>query len=278
MWFEADEQNYLLPSFSTKTLPAIVPSPFPSLRHSPPIYFHFPERSGYNEPFLTLEPVSTVSMLSFDIFLPSPIPLCDIPSGCCFFTEAWAVTRSSLRMLRRVAAFCPPLRPVFLLVSFSHWRSPVTGVVLVGVVVGVGVVLRFLRPTLLRAQVTPLAAFPCACGPTLPTLHASTMCLPAMLACAPVWVARVYSALLDGCGWRALRGGVRSFVVDAGGVCTCVALWDGQGTVAVLQIHERLNAPRRPPASLSVVDAGGCGVVLGSAHPAFVKGTFPLPS
>ena len=38
-------------------------------------------------------------------------PLCDIPSGGCFFTGPWTVTRSSLRMLRRVAAFCRPLRP-----------------------------------------------------------------------------------------------------------------------------------------------------------------------
>ena len=38
-------------------------------------------------------------------------PPCDIPSGCCFFTGPWTVTRSSLRMLRRVAAFCRPLRP-----------------------------------------------------------------------------------------------------------------------------------------------------------------------
>ena len=44
-------------------------------------------------------------------------PLCDIPSGCCSFTGPWTVTRSSLRMLRRVAAFCRPLRPVLLLVS-----------------------------------------------------------------------------------------------------------------------------------------------------------------
>ena len=33
-------------------------------------------------------------------------PPCDIPSGCCSFTGPWTVTRSSLRMLRRVAAFC----------------------------------------------------------------------------------------------------------------------------------------------------------------------------
>ena len=54
-------------------------------------------------------------------------PLCDIPSGC-FFTGPWTVTRSSLRMLRRVAAFCRPLQPVLLLVSFPRSRSPVVGV------------------------------------------------------------------------------------------------------------------------------------------------------
>ena len=57
-----------------------------------------------------------------------PPPLCDIPSGCCFFTGPWTVTRSSLRMLRRVAAFCRLLRPVLLLVSFPRSRSPVVGV------------------------------------------------------------------------------------------------------------------------------------------------------
>ena len=55
-------------------------------------------------------------------------PLCDIPSGCCFFAGPWTVTRSSLRMLRQVAAFCQPLRPVLLLVSFPRLRSPVVGV------------------------------------------------------------------------------------------------------------------------------------------------------
>ena len=54
-------------------------------------------------------------------------PLCDIPSGCCSFTGPWTVTRSSLRMLRRVATFCRPLRPVLLLVSFPRSRSPVVG-------------------------------------------------------------------------------------------------------------------------------------------------------
>ena len=55
-------------------------------------------------------------------------PLCDIPSGCCSFTGPWTVTRSSLRMLRRIAAFCRPLRPVLLLVSCPRSRSPVVGV------------------------------------------------------------------------------------------------------------------------------------------------------
>ena len=55
-------------------------------------------------------------------------PLCDIPSGCCSFTGPWTVSHSSLRMLRRVAAFCGPLRPVLLLVSFARSWSPVFGV------------------------------------------------------------------------------------------------------------------------------------------------------
>ena len=46
----------------------------------------------------------------------------------CFFTGPWTVTRSSLRMLRRVAAFCRPLRPVLPLVSFPRSRSPVVDV------------------------------------------------------------------------------------------------------------------------------------------------------
>ena len=59
---------------------------------------------------------------------PPPPPLCDIPSRCCSFTGPWTVTRSCLRVLRRVAAFSQPLRPVLPLVSFPHSRSPVVGV------------------------------------------------------------------------------------------------------------------------------------------------------
>ena len=58
----------------------------------------------------------------------NPPPPCDIASGCRSFTGPWTVTRSSLRMLRRVPAFCRPLRPVLLLVSFPRSRSPVVGV------------------------------------------------------------------------------------------------------------------------------------------------------
>ena len=61
-------------------------------------------------------------------FYSSIHPPCDSPSGCCSFTGPWTVTRSPLRMLRRVAAFCRPLRPVLLLVSFLRSQSPVVGV------------------------------------------------------------------------------------------------------------------------------------------------------
>ena len=59
---------------------------------------------------------------------PAPPPLCDIPSGCCFCMGPWTVTRSSLRMLRRVTAFCRPLWPALLLVSSPRSRGPVVGV------------------------------------------------------------------------------------------------------------------------------------------------------
>ena len=57
-----------------------------------------------------------------------PPPPCDMTSGCCFLTGPWTVTRSPLRMLRRVAAFCRLLRSVLLLVSLPRLRSPVVGV------------------------------------------------------------------------------------------------------------------------------------------------------
>ena len=59
--------------------------------------------------------------------LPYPPPW-DIPLRRCFFAGPWTVTRSSLHMLRWGAAFCWPLRPVLLLVSFPRSRSPGVGV------------------------------------------------------------------------------------------------------------------------------------------------------
>ena len=63
------------------------------------------------------------------VALKPPVPLlCDIPSSCCFFTGPWTVTRSSLHMLRWIAAFCRPVRPVLLLVLLPRSQSPVVGV------------------------------------------------------------------------------------------------------------------------------------------------------
>ena len=96
-----------------------------------PLYLslgHSPENSAASAPKSTLyhKRAKGNSQLSFrhlgplTLRAPPPPPLCDIPSGCSFFTGPWTVTRSSLRMLRRVAAFCQPLRPVLLLVSFPR--------------------------------------------------------------------------------------------------------------------------------------------------------------
>ena len=108
-----------------------------------------------------------------------PPPLCDIPSGCCFFTGPWTVTRSSLRMLRRVAAFCRPLRPVLLLVLFARSQSPVVGVLgLCWMWHGVP----FARP---RGPVVGIwrlcwllwGSFDCFCCPHTSVLRPSTTCL-----------------------------------------------------------------------------------------------------
>ena len=87
---------------------------------------HIRKLQGGNETYQR-GPKSEIDCRYTDFFLPLN-PLCDIPSGFCFFTGPGTVTRSSLRMLRRVAAFCRPLRPVLLLVSFTRSRSPVVGV------------------------------------------------------------------------------------------------------------------------------------------------------
>ena len=84
------------------------------------IHSYTKQRARHGSPFLQPPPPPSAGV--------HVTPLCDILSGCCSFTGPWTVTRSSLRMLRRVAAFCRPLRPVLLLVSFPRSRSPVFGV------------------------------------------------------------------------------------------------------------------------------------------------------
>ena len=77
---------------------------------------------------LVVRPISaplSALVFFFEVCAQALPPLCDIPSGRCSFTGPWTVTRSSLRMLRQVATFCRPLRPVLLLVSFPRSRSPV---------------------------------------------------------------------------------------------------------------------------------------------------------
>ena len=77
-------------------------------------------------------------------------PLCGIPSGCCFFMGPWTVTRSSHavsgRCVLTATAACVPCGVVSVLAEPSSWH---TGVVLVVA----GVILQFLLPTALHAQV-----------------------------------------------------------------------------------------------------------------------------
>ena len=153
--------------------------------------------------------------------LPPP-PLCDIPSGCCFFTGPWTVTRASLRMLRRVAlsvgrcgrwcragvvsAFAEPsgwcagavlvaVDAVCALAVPNTWRTEV-------VLVVAGVVRRFFLPTHLRRppavhnlpRCVPACVRPrCPTPPrALPTVHPIRSTTP--------WVARAHDAFLDGRG------------------------------------------------------------------------------
>ena len=141
-------------------------------------------------------------------------PPCGIPSGGGFFARPWTVTRSSLRMLRRVAAFCRPLRPVLPLVSLPRPWSPVVGALGVVPVVA-GFVLRSLLPTPLRilvvhhmprrasACVRPSCSTPSACRaghppPASPwrrkphVLHPGAWCTWALR--APAWPPRASCA------------------------------------------------------------------------------------
>ena len=106
-------------------------------------------------------------------------PLCDIPSGCCFFTGPWTVTRSSLRMLHWVAAFCRPLLLVLLLVLFPRSQSPVVGVLgLCWMWHGVPFA-RHQRPVvgILRLCWLLWGSFDCFCCPPISILRPSTACL-----------------------------------------------------------------------------------------------------
>ena len=127
---------------------------------------------------LSQPPASTVFRGSID-------PLYDIPSGCSFFTGPWTVTCSSLRTLRRVAAFCRSLRPVLLLVLFPRSRSPVVGVLgLCWMWHGVPFACQR-RPVvgILRLCWLSWGSFDCFCCPPTSVLRPSTTCL-SVLPCA----------------------------------------------------------------------------------------------
>ena len=162
------------------------------------------------------------------VCVPSPTalspsgPLCDIPSGCCFFTGPWTVTRSSLRLLHRVAVFCV-LQPMFLVVSFPYERSPVFGKLGVALVVA-GVVLRFLLPTPLHTRVVPCMPrrVSVCVRPNCSTPPRVVLVVPHL----PPHAAMCVGTFMISAGVvRTSAGVVRSFVVDAGGVCTCAVAW-----------------------------------------------------
>ena len=54
---------------------------------------------------ITGHPSATVPFCRYALEGGGGAPLCDIPSSCGFFAGPWTVTRSSLRVLRSVAAF-----------------------------------------------------------------------------------------------------------------------------------------------------------------------------
>ena len=111
---------------------------------------------------------------------PSIRPLCDIPSGCCFFTGPWTVTRSSLCMLCRIAAFCWLLQPVLLLVLFLRSRSPVVGVLGLCWMWHAVPFARQQRPVgILRLCWFLWGSFDCFCCPHTSVHRPSTTCLSA---------------------------------------------------------------------------------------------------
>ena len=187
----------------------------------------------------------------------NPPPLCDSPSGCCSFTGPWTVTRSSLRMLCRVAAFCRPLQPVLLLVSFPRSRSPAVGVPglfwmwqdvpfarqrrpVVGVLRMCWLLLgsfdcRCPRASVHRPSIACLAVFLCSPGALF--LHAlsrpSTICsfpphgwcapdgLPLLLRKQPIWAAGDTPHLMpveQGLPWHPVATGLAGQAIPCGGV------------------------------------------------------------
>ena len=159
----------------------------------------------------------------------TPPPPCDIPSGCCSVTGPWTVTRSSLRMLRRVAAFCRPLRPVLLLVSFPRSRSPAVGVL------GLCWLL--------------WGSFDCLC---CPRARPSIACLAVLPPSPPPMYVTVATTPWPGCGMRALCA--RHVRI----LCVCVCARRG-APMAMGRPAKHCQGPRHGclPGAASQVTAAG---------------------
>ena len=163
----------------------------------------------------------------------------------------WTVTCSSLRVLCGVAAFCQPVRPVFLLVSRSRSWSPVVGTLGL-VLVGVGVVLRFLLPTPLRTQVVH----------HMP--RRVSVCVRPNTSTPPSSFLVVHHAPPRHAGLHVGRKPPTTLRVACASRVACTPLWRARGACA----------PAQCPGWFTL--HGGCAGVLGSAHPDFVTGSLPF--
>ena len=136
-------------------------------------------------------------------------------------------------MLRRVAAFCRPLRPVLLLVSFPRSRSPVVGVL--------GLCWMW-RDVLFACQRRPMIPPPFALSPppqpSTPLhsppppstpLHNPTIPSTALHSLWGLWRA------VEGCGglWRTVEG--------------CGGVWRGMALALAAGLHSRCGRPSPPP-------------------------------
>ena len=154
-------------------------------------------------------------------------------SGCCFYRALgshpfFPSRAASSRCVLAATAARVPTGVVSALAEPMWWSSWHNGVELVVA----GVVLRFLPPTTLRTQVVhnmprrvpvcvrpnaePLCVFSWSYTTRLPTLLRVWGPSAPSLRMAQVGIARTCMVA---------TGGVRSFVVDAGSVCTCVMTW-----------------------------------------------------